>query len=323
MTSNVTKLSRLSRNKTTGNFIISILLLIGITFSLNVIGIVSSNIDRFTLVIGFFLSILFTYLVDRKLRQPFFSETSRYLEELLNRRYDVQQAAVQIELIEPLQKMASIKEALRQIDELIFLMEEILNLTSDDLSMISPSIRKHDLKKELREIKKIVEEFLEEARKKRRNIEFLANIRHIILDSIGNQLSRPQNEIEVDYLLYKVHKHIKSQITDEYLLKQVLEHILLQGEIIGKLNQIDSGDLILNVERSYEGESIDDISWDNGDKSEKSCVICRYPIRSQENSVECPSCQNSFHRNHLLEWLKVFNQCPMCHQRLTLFSNPS
>ncbi len=257
------------------------------------------------------------------MRRPFFSETSRYIEELINRRYDVQQATVQIELIEPLQKVASIEGALRQIDELCFSMEEILNLTSDDISINSPSIRNLNIQKELWGIKKLVEETLKEARRKQKNIEFLANIRQIMLNSINNKLSRPLNEIEYDYLLYKVHKHMQNQITDDCLLKQILEHILSQGEILGKLNQNSTGELILTVERSYEGESISDISWEKAKKSEKSCVICRYPIGSQDNSVECPSCHNSFHRNHLLEWLKVFNQCPMCHQRLTLFSNPS
>jgi hypothetical protein len=323
MASSVTKLSRLSRNKTTGNVIILISLFIGVTFFLNAIGIVSSNIDKYTLLGGFFLSIFFSYFSNRKLRQPFFLETSRYLEELINRRYDVQQAAVQIELIEPLQKISSIEGALRQIDELYSSIEEILNLTYNEISVISPSTRNYNIEKESREIKKLVEETLKETRRKRKNIEFLANIRQIMLNSINYQFSRPRNEIEYDYLLYKVHKHMQNQITDDYLLKQILEHILSQGEIIGNLNQNNSGDLILTVKRSYEGESISDISWNDGKKCEKNCVICRYPIKSQENSVECPSCHNSFHRNHLLEWLKVFNQCPLCHQRLTLFSNPS
>lgn len=322
MTSSVTKLSRLSRNKTTGNFIIVILLFIGATFFLNAIGVSSSSIDKYTFLAGFFLSILFSYLVDRKFRRPFFSETSRYLEELINRRYDVQQAAIQIELIEPLQKVASIEGVLGQIDELCFSMEEILNLTSVEISTNSPSIRDYNIQKELREIKKLLEETLKETRRKRKNIEFLANVRLILLNSVNKQLSRPLNEIEYEYLLFKVQKHMQNQFTDDFLLKQILEHILAQNEIIGKLNRNGSGNLILTVERSYEGESIRNISWDKSKTSEKACVICRYPIKSDESSVKCPLCQNSFHRNHLLEWLKVFNQCPMCHQRLTLFSNP-
>ncbi|MFX1517906.1 MAG: RING finger protein [Promethearchaeota archaeon] len=319
----VTKLSRLSRNKTTGNAIILILVFLGLVFFLNAIGIFTSTMDKFPIFTGIILSIILSYLADRKLRQPFFSETSRYLEELINRRYKVQQTAIQLEMIEPLQKIISIKGTLVQIDNLCINLEEILDQTSNEISINLPLMRNNDIQKELREIKKLVEETFQEAKRKRKNIEFLATIRQIMLNSISEHISRPLNEIEFDYLLYKVQKQTQNQITDNYLLKKVLDHILSQGEIIGKLNQNHSGDIILTVENSYKGEPIEHITWEKKKRSEKSCVICRYPIVSQINSVECPSCHNSFHRNHLLEWLKVFNQCPMCQQRLTLFSNPS
>ena len=318
MVSSVTKLSRLSRNKTTGNVIILILISIGSIFFLNVLGIFTPTIDRYPLFTGIILIIFSTYLTDRKLRQPFFIETSRFLEELINRRYDVQQATIQIEMIESLQKISSMKETLEQIDDLCLNLVEILNQTEKEISIKSPSIRNHNIQKELREIKELVEETLQEAKRKRKNIEFLARIRQLMLNTISDQITRPLNEIEFDYLLYKMHK--QSQINDNFLLRQVLGHILSQGEIIGKLNQNRAGNMILTVERPYKGEPINNITWDI--RNEKNCVICRHPIASQTNSVECPSCNNSFHRNHLLEWLKVFNQCPMCHERLTLFSNP-
>ncbi|MFX1505788.1 MAG: RING finger protein [Promethearchaeota archaeon] len=323
MVSTVTKLPRLSRNKTTGNVIILVLIFIGVTFFLNVIGLFSSTIDQYSLLIGSIFSIFLSYLTDRKLRQPFFIETSRYLEELINRRYDVQQIAIQIELIDPLQKIVSITGVLKQINNLLLNLEEILNQTTNETSLNTPSIRNHDIQKELREITKLTEETLQEIQRKRKNIEFLAKIREIMLNSISEQISRPLNEIEFDYILYKVHKQMENQITDDYLLKQVFNHILSQGEIIGRLNKNNKGDLILSVERSYQGAYISNISRETELISEINCVICRHPIKSQEKSVNCPSCKTFFHRNHLLEWLKVFNQCPICHQRLTLFSNPT
>ena len=318
MVSSATKLSRLSRNKTTGNVIILILISLGSIFFLNALGIFAPTIDKNPLFTGIFLSLFFSYLTDRKLRQPFFVETSRFLEELINRRYYVQQTAIRVELIEPLQKMSSIKGTLEQIDDLCLNLEETLDQTVSETSIKSPSIRNHNIQKELREIKKLVEETLQEAKRKRKNIEFLARIRQIMLNTISDQITRPLNEIEFDYLLYKIQK--QSQITDDFLTIQVLDHILSQGEIIGKLNQNSSGNMILTVERFYEGEPIKNITWNI--RNEKNCVICRHPIASQANSVECPSCHNCFHRNHLLEWLKVFNQCPICQERLTLFSNP-
>ncbi|MFW9902862.1 MAG: RING finger protein [Candidatus Thorarchaeota archaeon] len=322
MVSSVTKLSRLSRNKTTGNIIILVLIFIGVTFFLNAIGIFTSAIDKYSVIIGFILSIILSYLTDRKLRQPFFLETSRYLEELINRRYEVQQIAIQVELIEPLQKIVSTNQILEQIDSLWLNLEEILNQTTSENALNTPSIRNHNIQKELLEIIKLTEETLQETERKRKNIEFLAAIRQIMLSTISDQISRPLNEIEFDYLLYKVHKQIQNPITDDYLLKQVFDHILSQGEIVGRLAQNNDGNLILTVKKSYKCSPISKISWDKELRSEKNCVICRHPIKTQENSVNCPSCNNFFHRNHLLEWLKVFNQCPICHQRLTLFSNP-
>lgn len=96
-----------------------------------------------------------------------------------------------------------------------------------------------------------------------------------------------------------------------------------QGEIVGRLERNGVGEFVLAVESFCQGETINDFTWDEFEQFKKHCVICRYPIRSDTDNVACPVCKNTFHRNHLLEWLKVFNQCPMCQQQLTLLSNPS
>jgi len=322
MATNVVKLSRLSRNKTTGNFIILIVIFIGVTSVLSAIGL-SSNLEKLTVITGFLLSILFSYIVNKKLRQPFFIEISRYLDDLVTRRFDVKQIIAQIELIEPLQTLNNTKTILKQLDEFYIEMEEILNVTSNEISVGSPPISTSHIQRELRDIVKLVGQSLNEIKKKRENIVFLSNMRQIILDTINTQMSRPRNEIESDYLMFKVKKHVHDRIVDYHLLQRILEHILFQEEIIGRLELNRVGELILAVDDCHEGETISDIPLDVFKQSEKYCVICRYPIESDDDSVACPICQHTFHRNHLLEWLKVFNQCPMCHERLTLFSNPS
>lgn len=324
MAYNVAKLSRLSRNKTTGNAIIFGIIIISIAFFLSAIGRgLSSNVEELVILGGFFLSIFFSYLVNKQLRQPFFIEISRYLEELVERRFDVEMVAIQIELIDSLQPLVVIKLILKQVDDLYIEMEEIFDTTSTEISMKSPPIHTPHIQRELRSITKLVEQSLKEIKKKRSNIVFLAKVRQVMLNTINEQLSRPRNEIESDYLLFKVQKYIHNQNVDDHLLQQVLDHVLSYGEIIGKLERNDAGELILAVEGSCEGETISDFSWDESDQYEKQCVICRHPIRSNRDNIACPFCQNTFHRNHLLEWLKVFNQCPMCHQRLTMFSNQS
>ncbi|UCG89842.1 MAG: hypothetical protein JSU57_05115 [Candidatus Heimdallarchaeota archaeon] len=324
MAINSTKLSRLSRNKTTGNLVILVVIFIGTTFILSTIGTgLSSNVNKFAIFAGFLLSILFSYIANRKLRQPFFIEISRYQEELVNRRFTVQQMKVQIELIEPLQTIKIAKTILIKINDIYVEMEEILNLTENEISMGSPLINNPNIKKELNDIIKSVDQTLKEIKEKRENIVFLANVRQVVLNTINTQIFRPRNVIESDYLMFKVRKHIQDRIVDYHLLQRILEHVMSQGEIVGRFKHNKVGELILAVEEYHEGKTISTFPLDVSKQSEKECVICRSPIESDVDSVVCPICQNTFHRNHLLEWLKVFNQCPMCHERLTLFSNPT
>ncbi|MHA1941683.1 MAG: RING finger domain-containing protein [Candidatus Hodarchaeales archaeon] len=57
--------------------------------------------------------------------------------------------------------------------------------------------------------------------------------------------------------------------------------------------------------------------WGNSSTTIEYCVICRQSIVTYEDEISCPKCQNTFHRSHLLEWLKVFNQCPMCQEKIS------
>ncbi|MFX1282203.1 MAG: RING finger protein [Promethearchaeota archaeon] len=324
MAINAAKLSRLSRNKTTGNLVILIVIFVGITFILSTLGTgLLSNVNKFAILAGFILSIFFSYIANRKLRQPFFIEISRYQEELVNRRFTVQHTIAQIELVEPLQTISTAKTILMQLNDVYIEMEEILNLTKKEISIGSPLINNPYIQKELKDIIKLLDQFLKEIRKKRENVVFLTNVRQIILKTINTQISRPRNEIESDYLMFKVRKHYQDRIIDYHLLQRILEHIMSQGEIVGRLEHNMVGELILAVEDCYEDETISKFPLDVSKQSEKYCVICRSSIESDTDNVVCPICQNTFHRNHLLEWLKVFNQCPICHERLTLFSNPS
>ncbi|MHA1983603.1 MAG: hypothetical protein ACW967_04545 [Candidatus Hodarchaeales archaeon] len=36
-----------------------------------------------------------------------------------------------------------------------------------------------------------------------------------------------------------------------------------------------------------------------------------------EEEVWCPTCINSFHKNHLLEWIKIQGNCPVCQEKLS------
>lgn len=49
------------------------------------------------------------------------------------------------------------------------------------------------------------------------------------------------------------------------------------------------------------------------------CMICRGRLQSSEQLVMCPNCLSVAHEMHLIEWLKVRNECPVC--RAPLFAS--
>ncbi|MFX0085363.1 MAG: RING finger protein [Candidatus Hodarchaeota archaeon] len=321
MTTRVTNLTRLSRNKTTGNFIISLVILLN--SALLLIGFSSgfSSLSNSIFVsFGVFFCLISLYIVNRQLRKPFFLEYSRYFDELGERRLKIQKTVVLVDLIEPLQTLFSVKTALIQLDELYTEMKNVAKVTSSELSLNSSTVRTQQISSTLQALMKFSDSTIDQIVKKREKMIYLANIRKIIFDSIAKRLSRPKNKIETDYLRYKVEELLKDKRQDieDCLVQQILTHALDQGEIIGRIEQENNGEKLLSIVRlAGKNEEVLNINtWINSKQSEVQCIICRHKIHHSELNTKCPHCGNSFHRTHLLEWLKVFGHCPICHQRI-------
>ncbi|MCK4895272.1 MAG: E3 ubiquitin protein ligase [Candidatus Heimdallarchaeota archaeon] len=47
------------------------------------------------------------------------------------------------------------------------------------------------------------------------------------------------------------------------------------------------------------------------------CSICQGLIKHSENVMECPSCTNVAHKEHMEQWLKIKEECPICKTRIT------
>lgn len=57
-------------------------------------------------------------------------------------------------------------------------------------------------------------------------------------------------------------------------------------------------------------------SWSWAEKKASICMICKLPLKSEQNIARCPMCHSTFHREHIFEWLKVKGKCPVCLQNL-------
>ena len=57
-------------------------------------------------------------------------------------------------------------------------------------------------------------------------------------------------------------------------------------------------------------------SWSWVAKKQTVCMICKLLIRSTQTVSRCPMCFSLFHADHIFEWLKVKEKCPVCLQNL-------
>ena len=48
------------------------------------------------------------------------------------------------------------------------------------------------------------------------------------------------------------------------------------------------------------------------------CSICKHVIREKEKIVSCPFCDEQYHFEHLMEWVKIRGECPNCQKKLQL-----
>ena len=47
------------------------------------------------------------------------------------------------------------------------------------------------------------------------------------------------------------------------------------------------------------------------------CTICQGLIKRGDNILECSNCNNLAHKNHMLQWLKIKEECPICKTKTT------
>ena len=49
---------------------------------------------------------------------------------------------------------------------------------------------------------------------------------------------------------------------------------------------------------------------------DKYCSICKLELREKQRVLQCPYCENLFHKEHIEEWLQNNTKCPVCQKKL-------
>ena len=57
-------------------------------------------------------------------------------------------------------------------------------------------------------------------------------------------------------------------------------------------------------------------NWSLTEKKSEICMICKLPLKSDQEIKQCPMCNSLFHQNHIIDWLRVKGKCPVCQQTL-------
>jgi hypothetical protein len=306
MKTNVNRFTRLSREKTTGNVILISAALVGALLFIRTGFVTAKDQIMFFAVTGLIIAV--SVFVHKSLRKPFFSEVSRYISSLHDQRIDIQQVFVSIDLIESFQLLSNVEIVISQIQDYYDKVSDLLKQANREISLRKHPFQSSEVQKLLCININSAEEVLLAIEKKQHNIILLARTRSQIFQTINNRISRPQNEIEIDYLKFRALK--------DQPISDILHHSLENGELIGRVKKDRLGEEILIMRESQVQISDSLISWQDTNTATEYCVICRQSIRTSGEKVTCPECSNAFHRTHLLEWLKVFNQCPMCHHKI-------
>ncbi|MHA1445032.1 MAG: hypothetical protein ACTSR4_09850 [Candidatus Hodarchaeales archaeon] len=314
MATSVNKFTRLSREKTTGNFILISAVLVSVLLFIRT-GVATVNDQLIFLAITASIIIL-SLVVHKNLRKPFFIEVSRYISSLHDQRIDIHQIFVNIDLIESFQLLSNVEVVLSQIQDSYVSVSDLLKNSNREIALKKHPFQSTEVQQLLRVNIKTAEETLLAIEKKQHNIILLARTRSQIFHTINDRMMRPQNEIELDYLNYRAQKDQPELLIDSNLISDILHHALENGELHGKMKKERNKEeiLVMGESKVHIGDS--SISWQDANTATEYCVICRQSIQASGEKVICPECQNTFHRTHLLEWLKVFNQCPMCHHKI-------
>ncbi len=72
---------------------------------------------------------------------------------------------------------------------------------------------------------------------------------------------------------------------------------------LGKQKEITPNEIVFAVES---------ISYTKDDF----CMVCKLVFKRKDEILQCPVCESFYHKEHLLDWIRVHSNCPVCNQQL-------
>ena len=46
------------------------------------------------------------------------------------------------------------------------------------------------------------------------------------------------------------------------------------------------------------------------------CMVCKLSFKNMDKILQCPVCESLYHKEHLLDWIRIHKNCPVCTQKL-------
>jgi len=90
------------------------------------------------------------------------------------------------------------------------------------------------------------------------------------------------------------------QIAQERYKERVQEAL---NTALGKQKEITPNEVIFAVEStSYTKDDF--------------CMVCKLTFKRKGKILQCPVCESLYHKEHLLAWIRVHKNCPVCSQKL-------
>lgn len=97
--------------------------------------------------------------------------------------------------------------------------------------------------------------------------------------------------------------------------------------VLSEKNRKNLANSLQTLSKSFESNTEDTI-WNREEKIEwednleirlagENCLVCFQPLKAGERVSICPLCGYGGHENHMIEWLKIKQNCPLCRESIT------